>query len=216
MIAAMSLFAAMTRASSGRSSTRGTTSAARIPRITMTTSTSISVKPEGIAGGDPGRVACADYNPPVRARSARAVPASDRSPPCPERFAPLSAFVPRPHRRGRGDGGARAGGCSQPLPLPASPFAFDVKAGASLKSVARDLAGAGVLPHELPLVALARLAAGRPVDQGGELRNRRGHHAAAPPRQADAGRRHAGRADGRRGQHVRRARRGARLRIPRS
>ena len=45
----------------------------------------------------------------------------------------------------------------QPLPLPASPFAFDVKPGASLKSVARELVGAGVLPAELPLVALARL-----------------------------------------------------------
>ena len=65
----MSLCAAMTRASSGRSSTRGTTSAARIPRITMTTSTSISVKPmepRGSRAGDPGRVSCADYNPPVR------------------------------------------------------------------------------------------------------------------------------------------------------
>ena len=46
----------------------------------------------------------------------------------------------------------------QPLPLPASPFAFDVKAGATLKSVARDLVGAGVMRHELPLVALARVA----------------------------------------------------------
>ena len=46
----------------------------------------------------------------------------------------------------------------QPLPLPVSPFVFDVKAGASLKSVARDLVAAGVLPHELPLVALGRIA----------------------------------------------------------
>jgi UPF0755 protein len=45
----------------------------------------------------------------------------------------------------------------QPLPLPATPFAFDVKAGASLKSVARDLASAGALPAELPLVVLARI-----------------------------------------------------------
>ena len=45
----------------------------------------------------------------------------------------------------------------QPLPLPVSPFAFDVKPGTSLKAVARELAGAGVLPAELPLVALARL-----------------------------------------------------------
>ena len=47
----------------------------------------------------------------------------------------------------------------QPLPLPVSPFAFDVKPGASLRSVARELAGAGVLPNGLPLVALARFRA---------------------------------------------------------
>ena len=45
----------------------------------------------------------------------------------------------------------------QPLPLPVSPFAFDVKSGASLKSVARELAGAGAVPAEFALVALARL-----------------------------------------------------------
>ena len=45
----------------------------------------------------------------------------------------------------------------QPLRLPVSPFAFDVKSGASLKSVARELATAGALPTEFPLVALARL-----------------------------------------------------------
>jgi UPF0755 protein len=50
----------------------------------------------------------------------------------------------------------------QPLPLPASPFAFDVKPGASLRAVARELAGAGVLPIGFPLVALARI---RSVDR---------------------------------------------------
>jgi len=44
----------------------------------------------------------------------------------------------------------------QPLPLPTSPFAFDVKPGTSLRSVAGELAAAGVLPIEFPLVALAR------------------------------------------------------------
>jgi UPF0755 protein len=44
----------------------------------------------------------------------------------------------------------------QPLRLPVSPFVFDVKSGASLKSVARELAAAGALPTELPLVLLAR------------------------------------------------------------
>jgi UPF0755 protein len=47
----------------------------------------------------------------------------------------------------------------QPLPLPTSPFAFDVKPGASLRSVASELAGAGVLPIGFPLVALARYRA---------------------------------------------------------
>jgi len=44
-----------------------------------------------------------------------------------------------------------------PLALPASPYAFDVKAGANLRSVARELAAAGVLGGELPLVLLARM-----------------------------------------------------------
>lgn len=46
---------------------------------------------------------------------------------------------------------------AQPLALPSSPFAFDVKSGSTLKAVARDLAAAKVLSSEWPLVALARL-----------------------------------------------------------
>ena len=57
---------------------------------------------------------------------------------------------------------AAAGGAwwwtGRPLPLPASPYAFDVRPGASLGAVARDLAGAGVLPDARILVAYARLA----------------------------------------------------------
>jgi len=45
----------------------------------------------------------------------------------------------------------------QPLPLPASPYAFDVKPGASLRSIARELSAAGVVAGELPLVTLARI-----------------------------------------------------------
>ena len=45
----------------------------------------------------------------------------------------------------------------RPLSLPASPFAFEVKSGATLKSVARELAAAGAVPGEVALVALARL-----------------------------------------------------------
>ena len=44
----------------------------------------------------------------------------------------------------------------QPLALPVAPFAFDVRSGATLKSVARDLKVSGVLAAEFPLVALAR------------------------------------------------------------
>src|SRR5262249_25130046 len=44
-----------------------------------------------------------------------------------------------------------------PLPLPSSPYAFDIKSGASLRTVARDLAAAGVLQSPTPLIALARL-----------------------------------------------------------
>jgi UPF0755 protein len=47
----------------------------------------------------------------------------------------------------------------QPLPLPASPFTFEVRSGASLRHVARDLAAAGILPGEWSLVALSRLRA---------------------------------------------------------
>lgn len=45
----------------------------------------------------------------------------------------------------------------QPLPLALSPYAFDVKSGASLRTVARELSAAGVLTGELPLVILARM-----------------------------------------------------------
>ena len=45
---------------------------------------------------------------------------------------------------------------AHPLPLPESPFVFDVKSGSSLKAVARELAAQNVLPAEWPLVALAR------------------------------------------------------------
>lgn len=55
-------------------------------------------------------------------------------------------------------GAAAAGGwwLARPLPLPASPYTVEVRAGASLRQVARELAQAGVVPGALPLVALAR------------------------------------------------------------
>jgi peptidoglycan lytic transglycosylase G len=46
---------------------------------------------------------------------------------------------------------------AQPLTLPTSPFVFDVKSGASLKAVARELVADRLLASEWPLVALARI-----------------------------------------------------------
>ena len=43
-----------------------------------------------------------------------------------------------------------------PLTLPATPYDFEVKSGATLTAVARALHESGVLPHPLALVALAR------------------------------------------------------------
>lgn len=45
----------------------------------------------------------------------------------------------------------------RPLPLPTTPYAFEVRPGATLKAVARDLAAANVVPDERIVVALARL-----------------------------------------------------------
>ena len=45
----------------------------------------------------------------------------------------------------------------QPLPLPATPFEFEVRPGATLAAVARQLRDAGVIVHPLPLIALARV-----------------------------------------------------------
>jgi len=43
-----------------------------------------------------------------------------------------------------------------PLPLPEEPYAFTVRSGASLRSIAHELTGAGVLPADWTLIALAR------------------------------------------------------------
>jgi len=52
---------------------------------------------------------------------------------------------------------------TQPLAIPGASFAYDVRQGASLAAVARDLGAAGVLPQPLALVALARY---RGADRG--------------------------------------------------
>ena len=46
---------------------------------------------------------------------------------------------------------------TQPLPLPQSPYAFEVRSGTSLSAVARELEAAGVVPHAWVLIALSRL-----------------------------------------------------------
>src|SRR5215470_15757543 len=43
-----------------------------------------------------------------------------------------------------------------PLPLPQSPFDFEVKPGSTLSAVARELHAAGAVPQPLALIALAR------------------------------------------------------------
>jgi UPF0755 protein len=45
----------------------------------------------------------------------------------------------------------------QPLPLPQSPYAFGVKPGATLRSVARELSAAAIIPADWTLVALGRV-----------------------------------------------------------
>lgn len=45
---------------------------------------------------------------------------------------------------------------TQPLAIPGTSFAYDVRQGATLGAVARDLGNAGVLPQPLALVALGR------------------------------------------------------------
>jgi UPF0755 protein len=45
----------------------------------------------------------------------------------------------------------------EPLRVPGATFAFDVRPGYTLSAVARDLGAAGVLPHPVTLVALARM-----------------------------------------------------------
>jgi UPF0755 protein len=54
-----------------------------------------------------------------------------------------------------------------PLPLPRSPFDFEVRAGMSLAAVARTLHDAGVLPHSAALTMLARIrSADRAIKAG--------------------------------------------------
>ena len=46
---------------------------------------------------------------------------------------------------------------TEPLALPQVPYAFEVRSGSSLATVARELAAAGVLPHAWALIGLARV-----------------------------------------------------------
>jgi UPF0755 protein len=46
---------------------------------------------------------------------------------------------------------------SEPLPLPQTPFEFEVRAGSTLSAVARELGAAGALPQPWALIGLARV-----------------------------------------------------------
>lgn len=46
---------------------------------------------------------------------------------------------------------------TEPLAVPGDSFAFEVRQGYTLSAVARDLGAAGILPHPVALVALARM-----------------------------------------------------------
>lgn len=46
---------------------------------------------------------------------------------------------------------------TEPLDVPGASYAFEVRQGSTLAGVARDLGAAGVLPHPVALVALARM-----------------------------------------------------------
>ncbi len=98
--------------------------------------------------------------------------------------------------------GSRRGRIPSRCNVPAAAFAFDVRPGATLGAVARDLGAAGVLPHPIALVGARAHARRRPQHQGRQLRDRGGHDAAAAPRQAHARRRHATR-DRHRRRHAR-------------
>ena len=106
-------------------------------------------------------------------------------------------------------GGRRAGRAfvkyRKPLPLPGSPFDFDVRSGAPLATVARTLRDAGVLiPHPAALTLLARVRGVDRTIKAGSYEIEQRHHAARVAREADARRRHADRGDDRRGRDVRR------------
>ena len=145
------------------------------------------------------RVSFGDYNPRTPLASRRA-PSRIRS--LPPRVSNASLHRPRRslllHRRGVAATVALGWWFSRPLPLPSSPFVFEVRPGVSLKSVAQRTRRR----RGPALRASARRAravqASRPIDQGGQLRDCRRRHAAAPSRQADAGRCHAVGVDGRR------------------
>ena len=66
----------------------------------------------------------------------------------------------------------------RPLPLPRTPYDFEVRSGATLSAVAAHLRDAGILPHTAPMVILARVrgvdriikAGNYEVEQGVTLR----------------------------------------------
>ena len=170
----MSLFAATTRASSGRSSTRGTTSAARMPRITMTT---MHLDQREAADARRtlrvrGRLHRGDYNParPVRRGAPRA--SAPRPRPCPDplrlvaRTAALLLVAAARVAAGVQRGGSRSR-CRCRLRRTRSTCARREP-----RSVARELTAAGVAAGGAAARRAGPLARRRSRDQGGQLRDR--------------------------------------------
>ncbi len=108
------------------------------------------------------------------------------------RLARLSSSSSSPAARGVGRAGIRCR-CLR------SPYAFSVKAGSSLRSVARELAAAGIIPSEWALVGAARLARADRAIKAGNYELTSGATLEPAARQAHAGRRYADRLHHRRG-----------------
>ncbi len=150
----------------------------------MTTRISISVKPGVRRGAWRARgagEASADYNAPDPRAAAPSWPLHAIAPSWPIASSRCSCWL---LVVGAGVAGWLAWRLyTQPLHVPGGDRSRSTCApGSTLSAVARELGDAGVLPQPLALVALARDQGRRSRDQGGQLRDRIRHHAAAAAR----------------------------------
>ena len=198
MIAAMSLFAAIARASSGRSSTRGTIERGEHAEDHDDDHDLDQREARAGAAGARRRGEGRWHRPIIMravARVLRAIRRRARSParaprPHARPLRPLCSRCSPSRRRGRGWFAWRAytrAAAAARRRRSRSRCA----PGASLSAVARELGAAGVLPQPVALVALARWRGVDRTIKAGSYEIEAGHHAAAAARQAHAGRRHA-------------------------